>query len=50
MADRRCDELGIDTMETGDTIAVAMEAGLAQFGDADAMLNLIEEVAKDGAW
>lgn len=46
MADRRCDELGIDTMETGDTIAVAMEAGLAQFGDADAMLNLIEEVAK----
>lgn len=46
MADRRCDELGIDTMETGTTIAVAMEAGLAQFGDAGAMLRLIEEVGK----
>ena len=30
---RLCDEYGLDTMETGDALAVAMEAGLAEFGD-----------------
>ena len=40
------DNYGIDTIEMGATIAVAMEAGLAKFGDADAAINFIHEVGK----
>jgi aldehyde:ferredoxin oxidoreductase len=40
------DNYGIDTIEMGATIAVAMEAGLAKFGDADAAINFINEVGK----
>ena len=32
--DRMDDDYGLDTIEMGATIGVAMEAGLAQFGDA----------------
>jgi aldehyde:ferredoxin oxidoreductase len=32
-----CNELGIDTIETGATIGVLMDAGLAPFGDVDFM-------------
>jgi aldehyde:ferredoxin oxidoreductase len=49
-ASRRCDELGIDTISTGGTIAFAMEcverglldAPWLQFGSGDAMLKAIE--------
>jgi len=44
--DRLDDDFGIDTIEMGATIAVAMEAGLAQFGDAEAAINLVKEVGK----
>jgi aldehyde:ferredoxin oxidoreductase len=44
--DRLDDNLGLDTIEMGATIAVAMDAGLAQFGDAEAAIRLIEEVGK----
>jgi aldehyde:ferredoxin oxidoreductase len=44
--DRLCDEYGIDTMELGVAIAVAMEAGVRQFGDAAGALELVEEVGK----
>lgn len=44
--DRMDDDLGLDTIETGATIGVAMEAGIIPFGDADAALGLLEEVAK----
>lgn len=44
--DRRCDDYGIDTMEMGNAIGVCMEAGLASFGDGDAALSLLDEVAK----
>jgi aldehyde:ferredoxin oxidoreductase len=37
---------GLDTIEMGATIAVAMDAGLAQFGDAEAAIRLIKEVGK----
>ncbi len=56
-ASSRCDELGIDTISTGGTIAWAMEsaeAGLIdapwlRFGDADALLRAIEEIgAREG--
>lgn len=42
--DRMCDELGVDTMDTGCTIAVAMEAGKLQFGDAHGAIALIQEM------
>lgn len=45
--DRFCDDFGLDTMETGDTIAVAMEAGIIPFGDAKGALSLLQEIAKD---
>jgi aldehyde:ferredoxin oxidoreductase len=45
-ADRLCDEYGIDTMEIGVAIAVAMEAGIKSFGDSKGALELIEEVGK----
>jgi aldehyde:ferredoxin oxidoreductase len=46
MMDRLDDDFGIDTIEMGTTIAVAMEAGVAKFGDAEAAINLIKEVGQ----
>jgi aldehyde:ferredoxin oxidoreductase len=43
--DRRCDDYGLDTMEMGNAIGVAMEAGIASFGDGKAALNLLDEAA-----
>ena len=40
------DNYGLDTIEMGATIAVAMDAGLADFGDAGAAIDLIHEVGK----
>lgn len=40
------DDTGLDTIEMGATIAVAMEAGLAKFGDAQAAIELVKEVGK----
>ncbi len=44
--DRLDDDLGLDTIETGATIAVAMEAGILPFGDAAGALRLLREVAQ----
>lgn len=41
---RACNDLGMDTIEAGNTIAVAMEGGLAEFGDGDKALELLEEI------
>ncbi len=41
---RRCDELGLDTIEIGVALGVAMEAGIADFGDAEAAAALLEEI------
>lgn len=43
--DRLCDDLGIDTMETGAAIAVAMAAGVKSFGDAEGVMQLIREIS-----
>ena len=43
---RACNDLGLDTIEAGDTLAVAMEGGLASFGDGKAALKLMEEIRK----
>jgi aldehyde:ferredoxin oxidoreductase len=56
-ASARCDELGLDTISTGGTIAWAMEcverglidARWLRFGDPDALLRAIEEIgAREG--
>jgi aldehyde:ferredoxin oxidoreductase len=38
------DNYGLDTIEMGVTIGVAMEAGLLKFGDAEAAIKLVKEV------
>ena len=43
---RLCNDLGLDTMDTGAAIAVAMEAGLLPWGDGKAAYALIEEAGK----
>ncbi len=40
------DDFGLDTIEMGVTIGVAMEAGLLKFGDADGAISLVKEVGK----
>ena len=39
-------DLGIDTIETGAMLAVLMEAGLAEFGDAGFMADALEDIRK----
>jgi len=39
-------DYGMDTIEAGGTIAVAMEAGLAKFGDGKRAIELMEEIGK----
>lgn len=46
MLDRMDDDFGLDTIEMGATIAVAMEAGLADFGDGEAAIKLLKEVGE----
>jgi aldehyde:ferredoxin oxidoreductase len=46
MLDRLDDDYGLDTIEMGATIGVAMEAGMAEFGDGEAAINLLKEVGK----
>ncbi len=46
MLDRLDDDFGLDTIEMGATIGVAMEAGVIQFGDAQGAINLVKEVGK----
>ena len=49
MLDRLDDDYGLDTIEMGATIGVAMEGGLAKFGDAAAAIDLLKEVGKGTA-
>ena len=42
--DRMCDDLGLDTIETGTTIAMAMEAGVVPWGDGQAAIDLLNRV------
>ena len=41
-----CDTYGLDTMETGAAMAVAMEGGLLEFSDFQGMKRLIHEMAQ----
>ncbi|MEW5819800.1 MAG: aldehyde ferredoxin oxidoreductase C-terminal domain-containing protein, partial [Cyanobacteriota bacterium] len=38
------DDIGLDTIEIGVTIGIAMDAGVIKFGDADAAINLVKEI------
>jgi aldehyde:ferredoxin oxidoreductase len=40
------DDFGLDTIEMGATIGVAMEAGIIQFGDAEGAIKLVQEVGQ----
>ncbi|MGW8195619.1 MAG: aldehyde ferredoxin oxidoreductase C-terminal domain-containing protein [Desulforhopalus sp.] len=41
---RIANDAGVDTLDVGSAIGVAMEAGLAEFGDGEAAVKLMEEV------
>ena len=41
-----CDDIGLDTMNTGVAIGVAMDAGYKEFGDGQAAIDLMEEIAR----
>jgi aldehyde:ferredoxin oxidoreductase len=44
--DKLCDDIGVDTMSTGVAIAVAMDTGYKEFGDAEAAIEMVEEIGK----
>ena len=44
--DRACDDFGVDTIETGNAVAVAMEGGVKDFGDTAGAEELINEIGK----
>lgn len=41
-----CNDFGLDTIETGAALGVAIEAGLAKFGDFDSIAALLEQVGE----
>ncbi len=43
-----CNDIGIDTIETGGTLAVAMDAGLLPFGDWKGAIRLLDEEIRKG--
>lgn len=45
--DRRCDELGLDTIETGNTIGMLSDAHQYELGDFARVMALLDEVARD---
>lgn len=43
---RQCNDYGLDTIEMGVALGVAMEGGIAEFGDGQAVKELLTEVSK----
>lgn len=41
-----CNDFGLDTIETGAALGVAVEAGLAKFGDIDSLVGLLRQVGE----
>jgi len=41
-----CNDFGLDTIETGTTLAVAMQAGVIPFGDGKGAIKLVKEMGK----
>ena len=44
--DRLCDEIGLDTIETGAAIAIYMDSGAMEFGDAEGAKRILGEIAE----
>jgi len=44
--DRLCDELGLDTIETGAAIAILMDSGGMEWGDSAGAIALLKEIAE----
>jgi aldehyde:ferredoxin oxidoreductase len=44
--DRLCDEVGLDTIETGAAIAIYMDSGGMEFGDAEGAKRILREIAE----
>jgi len=44
--DRLCDEIGLDTIETGAAIAVYMDSGGLEWGDAEGARRILREIAE----
>jgi aldehyde:ferredoxin oxidoreductase len=44
--DRLCDEIGVDTIETGAAIAILMDSGGLEWGDAEGAKGLLKEIAE----
>jgi len=40
----KCNEYGLDTIEVGGALAVAMDGGLAEFGDGARALEIVDEI------
>jgi aldehyde:ferredoxin oxidoreductase len=45
--DRLCDDYGLDTIEMGAAIAVAMEAKVLPFGNAEAAISMLKEIPQN---
>jgi aldehyde:ferredoxin oxidoreductase len=41
-----CNDFGLDTIETGAALGVALEAGLAKFGDMEGIVGLLKQVGE----
>jgi aldehyde:ferredoxin oxidoreductase len=48
--DRLCDDLGLDTIETGVTLGILMEGGIIPWGDGPAALEMVKRVYGDDPW
>jgi aldehyde:ferredoxin oxidoreductase len=46
MLNRMCNDFGLDTIETGAALGVAIEAGLAKFGDYESIRKLLAQVGE----
>ncbi|HUT87237.1 MAG TPA: aldehyde ferredoxin oxidoreductase C-terminal domain-containing protein [Candidatus Heimdallarchaeota archaeon] len=42
----KCNEYGLDTIEVGRALAVAMDGGLAEFGDEKRALEIVDEIGR----
>ena len=45
--DRLCDDIGLDSMNTGVAVAIAMDAGVIEFGDSKAAIELVKSVRQE---
>ncbi len=41
-----CNDFGLDTIETGAALGIALEAGLGKFGDANGIIELVKQIGE----